>query len=410
LAELVESTEDAIRESTYSLAEENVNIFDYASYAAQIKEQISPETYRSESAWKPVLYPDRLPRGSFEVLTAEALQGEALRRNNLLAAGKAPDQWQRPVLPGDNRTPLQETTPIWVNVYGTIPLRQQWEIYNQTFDEAIEVNRPEYVYYELERAEVNPKEESVWQPIIVSPNRPAPPNHEYLHSQDFTLQWDRLIPASQSWNRRNEPLEKSRDLDHVLLFSDYYVEPSKTYVYRMRLYLINPNYNLQESLFEEGVDIKSPFVRSDWSTFARIYVPDRTTVRLLSVTPPDTNWAFPRQQNPLGLTKGTVQLDYFDWELGHSLAPVEKRDVGRGMLCNMSKEEINQYLKRMEGPVGINYPDMGLRSDVCVLDFSGGRKLQKKTSKEAQSTPDLFVPGKALLLLPDGTMYSAQTE
>jgi len=405
LAELAESTEATIKANRYTLADVNLSIFDYTSYAEQIKERISAAPYSSDLAWRPDLRPDRLPQGSFEVLTAETLRGEALRRNNLTAAGKPLEHWQPPALPNENQRPFQETTPIWVNVYGTIPLRQQWDIYNQTFDAAIEVNRPEYAFYELERAEINPKEESIWQPVIVYPDRPAPPEHEYHSSPNFVLQWDRLIPAGQSVNRRQDTLEKTRDLGNVLLFSDDTVEPSKTYAYRIRLYLANPNYNLQESLFEEGVDTKSKFVRSEWSPFARVFVPDRTTVRLLSVTPTGADF-FPRQLTPLGTASGTLLLDYFDLELGHSFTPIEKREVRRGMLCNMTKEDVNQHLRRIGVPATMNYPD--LRSDVCVLDFSGGRKLQKKESREARGTPDLFVPGKALLLLPDGTMQVAE--
>jgi len=409
LTELADDTETTIKKNRYTLADENLNVFDYAAYAEQIKERISPLPYRSDTAWRPVLRPDRPPRGSVEVLTAHALKVEALRRNNLLTVGRTLERWQRPALPNNPHLP-QETVPIWVNLYGTIPLRQQWDIYNQTFDEAIAVNRPEYVFYELERAEINPKQESVWQPVIVYPDRSTPPEYEHLFSQNFPLHWDRLIPAGQQMNSSQSTLETSRDLGATLLFSDLHVEPAKTYAYRIRLYLANPNYNLQESLFEEGVDTKNRFIRSDWSTFARVYVPGLTTVRLASVSPTDTNWDFPRLQNPLGTMTGTVLLDYFDLELGHSLAPIEKRNVRRGMLCNMSREAVRQYIRNIGGAISLNYPESGLRSDVCVLDFSGGKKLQKRGSKEAQGTPDLFVPSKALLLMPDGTMQVVQAQ
>jgi hypothetical protein len=180
------------------------------------------------------------------------------------------------------------------------------------------------------------------------------------------------------------------------------------------LYLVNPNYGLQETSVEEGVDTKNQLIRSDWSDFARVSVPDRTLVHIQSVIPTDQT-DFPRQAASLLLRpiRGTILLDYFDVELGQSLPPVEKTDVLRGMLCNMSKTEANRFVNRGKPPdeiVTINYPELGLRSYVCVMDFSGGRKLQKKPSREAQGSPDLSTASKALLLMPDGTMQITSTE
>jgi hypothetical protein len=194
----------------------------------------------------------------------------------------------------------------------------------------------------------------------------------------------------------------------MILFSDFDgVKPAATYAYRIRLYLANPNYNMQEASVEEGVDTKNPYIRSDWSPFASVYVPDRTVVLVASVTLPDSNMDFPRQSAPLRAVIGTLFLDYFDTELGQALPIVEKVRVERGMLANMTKIEANRYHSRGKSPdesVNINYPDIGLRSDVCIMDFSGGRKLQKRPT-----APDLFVPGKVLLLMPDGTMQVTTT-
>jgi len=415
LVELAESIEKNIKNNTRTFADEGLKVFDYATYAEQIKEHILPIPYHCETAWKPVLHPDRRSRGGFEILTADTFTGEAVRRTNSTIKGKTHDLWQRPPSPfatgetqDENQSPEQDESVIWVNLYGTIPLQQQWDIYNQTFDEAVEINRPEYVYYELERAKINPKEESVWSPVRVYQDHPASPDHEFQTDQNFDLLWDRLIPVKQSLNRQQSVSEKgSSDLGKMLLFSDFDVEPAKTYAYRVRLYLENPNYRVQNSFVAEGVDTRSKFVRSDWSLVARVYVPDRTTVRLQSVTPAD-RLDFPRQQVSLGTVSGTALLDYFDLEQGLSLQPVEK-DVRCGMLGNMSKEEANRYIKRTDSTASVNYPDTGLRSDVCILDFSGGKKLQKKASREAQGTPDLLVVGKALLLMPDGTMQVTST-
>ena len=414
LADLADSTKETITNNRYTIADENLTIFDYAHYAEQIKEQILSAPYRSETAWKPVLHPDQLPRGGFEILTAEALKGEAVRRIHSITGGKT-QEWQRPPSPTATDDPQYEhrlsaspTTSLWVNLYGTLPLRQQWDIYNQTFDEAIETNRPEYVYYELERAKINSTEKSAWLPVIIYPSPLAPPDHDHHTNPHFDLLWDRLIPLTTSFTRQQGTLETSHDLGNLLLFSDFNVEPATTYAYRLRLYLTNPNYNIQESFVEEGVDTKSKFVRSDWSAFARIYVPDRTTIRLQSVTPTD-GADFPRQLTPLRPISGTLFLDYFDIELGQFLPPIEKKDIRRGALGNIPKEDAIRYINRIDNITNINYPDNGLRSDVCIMDFSGGKKLQKRTSRESQGTPDLSTPSKALLLMPDGTIQTTST-
>jgi hypothetical protein len=391
LEELADHTENTIKNSAHTLADEGIRIFDYAVYAEQIREQIPSEPYHSDTAWNPVLHPDKPPRSGFEILTAEALRGEAARRSGLIVQGKEPTQWQRPSL-AESQDPAKNAS-IWVNIYGTIPMQKQWDVYNQVLNHAAELSKPEYVYYELEKAETAPNAEPVWQPVIVYPDNSSEEN-----------QSNRLIPLRQQQAALSE--------EDVLLFSDFDVQPAQTYAYRMRLYLVNPNYNLQETSVAEGVDTKSEYVQSDWSLWAKVYVPDRTLVQLQSVIPTDTA-DFPRQAAPLRPVSGTVFLDYFDIELGQSLPLAEKVNVRRGTLCNITKDEENRYINKGKSPdevVNINYPDSGLRSDVCVMDFSGGRKLQKRPTKEAQSSPDLSLTGKALLLMPDGTMQTRTAE
>jgi len=408
LVELTNDTENTIKNNGIEIAKDTVNIFDYATFAEQIRTRIPSEPYRSDAEWKPVIQPSPLPRGGFSVLVAESLRGEAVRRIDLTPQGQPPDKWHRPQL--SEMPSASNDASIWVNVYGSIPLWAQWDIYNQVFDNhAPEINRPEYVYYELERAEIKPAEIDridllFWQPVIVYPDYPGdafPTNLDI--PPDFSL--NRLVSFPQGASQEEYA-------GRSLLFSDFEVEPARTYAYRIRLYLVNPNYHLQETSVEKGVDTKNPFLRSDWSDFTLVYVPDRTLAQIQSVTHPDPA-DFPRQTAPWRPIRGTVFLDYFDIELGKSLPLVEKGDLIRGMLCNVSKNDALKYInkgKTAEEMVTINYPDAGLRSDVCIMDWSGGRKLQKKASRESQGTPDLFVASQALLLMPDGTIQVSSTE
>jgi hypothetical protein len=408
LNKLAEDTEHTIRNNASGIESEKFNIFDYATFAEQIQLQIPTEPYRSDTEWRPVLQPSPIPRGGLEILTADVLKGESVRRIGLTAQGQNPEQWQRPPLP--ELPAASNDGSIWVNLYGTIPFWSQWDIYNQVIGTlAPETNKPKYVYYELEKAEikpatVNPLEELAWHPVIVYPDYPESTLSEHFDvPPDFSP--TRLIPFAQGTSQEEYA-------NRSLLFSDFEVQPARTYVYRMRLYLINPNYHLQESSVLEGVDTKNKFLRSDWSNFARVYVPDRTVVQIQSVKPAEQT-DFPRQTTPLRSIRGTVFLDYFDVELGQSLPLVEKTDILRGMLCNMSKNEALRYVNRgrtAEEFVTINFPETGLRSDVCMMDLSGGRKLQKIASRASQGSPDLSTVDKALLLMPDGTMQITSTE
>ena len=380
LEQLAAGIEETITKIDPILEERELRSFNYSAYAEQIRETIPSVPYRSDIEWFPSILPAPLPRGGFEILTAKSFRAEAARRTGLTAQGSTAEQFSGTV--GDKRNPAQSLSAIWVNLYGTITVWEQWGIYNQALY-GIDTNRPEYVSYELEKVELRQKKIPEWTPIKIAAAGEPPTEHRILFGQ------------------RQESLQEP----NLLLYSDFDVEPGKTYVYRIRLYLRNPNYNLQETSVEEGVDTHNELVRSEWSVFARVYVPDRTLVLLRSVTPSDLA-DFPRQADPLRPVSGTLILDYFDTEQGLSLPVVEKTAVLRGALGNMSKEDASRYVNRGGAEVIVNYPDTGLRSNVCLIDFSGGRKLQKRLTRAL----DLFVPGSALLLMPDGTMQTLSTE
>jgi len=410
LERLVDITEETIRNNEITAEDKEIRVFDFAAYAEQIRKMIPLDPYRSNIEWYPVLRLAPLPRGGFEILTAQSLRAEASRTEAARRAGSTAQsaqakQWRHPSLPeiaAGNQNIARSAPAIWVNLYGTLPVWEQWEIYNQVFGNIDLANRPEYVYYEIERAEITPNEVPIWQPVVVdSVNAGSADDQSTDAGSVDNSQASRLIPFGQ-------PQEALQERD-LLLFSDFDVEPAKTYAYRIRLHVRNPNFNLQEASVEEGVDTHSEFVRSDWSAFARVYVPDRTLVHLRSVSLADDAF-FPRQIAPLSPVRGTLLLDYFDIEQGLSLPLVEKTGVLRGMLGNMSRDEANRYINRgnpgeiVAGEMIVNFPEAGLRSSVCIMDFSGGRRLQKGATREAQASPDLFVPSRALLLIPDGTM------
>ena|GEM_PF-2505328 len=385
--ELKESARDAetvILNNEDVESEGKMRMVDFASLAVQIKDQIALDSYRSFSAWMPVLHaPPQLRRG-VDVLAAHSLSGQAVRQTGIIRS-----------MPG---TVPNDPPSLWINLYGTIPFWEQWDIHHQIFDDAFETGKPDFAYYEIEKAVILSNEEPIWMPVVLFPDSPN------RIGRNFDLPLDRLVPLEQqSANRQETILWQQPDF---LLFSDFDIQPDTTYAYRIRLYLANPNYNVQETFVEESVDTASEFIRSDWSPFARVYVPERTTVSLKTLIPSDQA-NFPRQAVPLRPAQGTFGLDYFDIELGKFLPTVEKSAVQRGMLLNMSKEDANRFINRGKTPdefVHIHFPDTGLRSGIAVMDYRGGRLFQKRATREALQSPDLSVQSEVLLLMPDGTM------
>ena len=55
LKDISTAAEEAIRKNTWAAENEGVEIFDYATYAEQMKEPTPAKPYRSESAWLPPL-------------------------------------------------------------------------------------------------------------------------------------------------------------------------------------------------------------------------------------------------------------------------------------------------------------------------------------------------------------------
>ena len=55
LEEVSAAAEKAIKENTWMAENEGIQIFDYATYAGQMKETTPALPYRSESAWLPAL-------------------------------------------------------------------------------------------------------------------------------------------------------------------------------------------------------------------------------------------------------------------------------------------------------------------------------------------------------------------
>ncbi len=209
--------------------------------------------------------------------------------------------------------------------------------------------------------------------------------------------------------------------DYLFRFFDFSVETGKSYRYRVRLYVANPNYKLAEKWLEEPSLAKERFLITPFSTAsATVTVPLGSRVLTSAVTAagPRTPWAEP---------SASLYAIYFDMNDGSEWY-VEKDRVFRGQTINYSKGEAIPFETKSAENAGLDgmpmppQPKPGPRprdtrkpapptgpekrtveivSDVCVLDMFGGALLPKTGTG---NVPDLRSPGKVLVLEPSGAM------
>lgn len=239
-------------------------------------------------------------------------------------------------------------------------------------------------------------------------------------------------------DKEDEEIIKPVEVTNYLFrFFDFDVEPGKTYRYRVRLQLANPNYRLPPNVLEEESLAKEPRLMTDFSTASNmVTIPLESRVLVTKVASPKTNW-----QDP---TAGIMAV-HFNIEDGSEWC-VEKDKITRGSTINFSQQDGKNFAlsgkekERMPEPVveeptrrstGRNtrqtraerererekerkaasvkpQPEddgskrkIDILSDVCVMDLIGGNTLLK-----SQQGPvlDFTSPGRMLVLEPSGNM------
>ena len=209
-------------------------------------------------------------------------------------------------------------------------------------------------------------------------------------------------------------------LYYLFRFFDFSVEIGKTYRYRVRLYLANPNYNLAPHLLESPTLSREPLLITDFSTPSnQVTIPLSARVLVNSTIAPSlrTPWAEPST----GLC-----VVHFDMEDGSEWY-YERPAVFRGQTANFKGDGIGPPFRgtsaELGGPRPIGGPPRGgppprggtpaqlataamenkrtgieYVSEVCVLDILGGSLLQRT------SGPELRAPGRVVVLEPSGAM------
>lgn len=207
-----------------------------------------------------------------------------------------------------------------------------------------------------------------------------------------------------------EPLSDKPAKYKLLRFFDFNVEPGKSYVYRVRLVLKNPNYGK-----EAGKLIKPEFAQKQY-----LIIPD--------TTPPET--ADPKQEDSLKIRLAAVQSNIIfvpnDTQiLAESAKPKGTGDLtGRVYLLKWMKDtgqEVYKDFANIERGQVLNFNDVkpeavidptqgseakpldntNFVTDATLLDMDGGKKLTGKDRNLTEPSEMLFmfVRGKSLLLM-----------
>ncbi len=198
---------------------------------------------------------------------------------------------------------------------------------------------------------------------------------------------------------------------YLFRYFDFDVEENKSYTYRVKLVLANPNGGVEERFLEDPTSTERTIVESEFSeesnpvSFARM-----SRVYAEGVTAPTRLGAEPT---------ATLSSIYFDDESATE-SLLQGQTLRRGQIANFYKKPHNAVdvagargmmggMGGSGGMAGGGYAQAGGRggkkgggkvvdhiTDVCLVDVEGGVKIGK--------SGDLRSPGRILLLEPNGQM------
>ncbi|GHT37954.1 hypothetical protein FACS189427_11620 [Planctomycetales bacterium] len=237
-------------------------------------------------------------------------------------------------------------------------------------------------------------------------------------------------------SRRKRAQEEEEDFkpvevsNYLFRFFDFSVEPGKTYKYRIRLLLANPNFRMPPNVLTDESIAKEPILKTDFcSPTNAVTVPLESRVLVTNVTDSRSAWEDPT---------ANILAVHFDLSDGSEWC-VNKERITRGSTINYPKQKGENYVlankpkagamdsgmsdsPMMEGSPpqrGRRTPpkpnpavkpaddeskkDIDVLSDVCVLDVFGGQRLQFIGAVDSK-TQDLRSPGKMVVLEPSGNL------
>lgn len=210
-------------------------------------------------------------------------------------------------------------------------------------------------------------------------------------------------PATGAMSPRNMvAVSKNMEEDYYLFrHFDFDVEPGKTYYYRVKLFLSNPNYGLDVNLVENSATVSQSTIETDFcepSNPVALGMDSRILVE--TVEPAPRLWSEP---------KVTVASIYFDQKnVQESLTTGKK--LARGQVANFLREARKPVNMTGAGVSAAPAADGPSRknnarttddhiSNICLLDSLGGYNVK---IGGRGSTQTLVGPAKILVLEPSG--------
>lgn len=383
---------------------------------------VSELDYAVATAWRPPLWqPGK--RATPEVLPARDLIASA--GHGLMAISAADD-----ASTGGLQTVGGQR---WVVVTGVIEDSKQQQAFQEAFGESLagnpQADRPDYVYFRVERAEVQPGQESRTLAWMRQNVRAMYEFHERWFGTSQEIVDARYIPPARSGISLVFPLgplvdrEWSLDVAHpriplaasaeisqrrrhaaigqsvvreaapdrlLVRYFDYGVEPGKRYQYRLKLVLANPNYGLRtHDLYDEETAGRR-YLESGWSE-------PTPTIRV----PPDTHVlagiaaAHPRHPT------ATVMLVRLDADKGKYNCREVQAGRGRwlgagGMLLDVRGGETMPGRSRLAAPASVLLLDAdGNLTIGDELDDRPEYKDRKSILEQSQPKPPGLIAAAA---------------
>ncbi|MDO5554187.1 MAG: hypothetical protein Q4G68_10540 [Planctomycetia bacterium] len=189
---------------------------------------------------------------------------------------------------------------------------------------------------------------------------------------------------------------------------DFDVEMGKTYYYRVKLILANPNFGLDENFVEDPTTVGRTYISSEFSEssnpvslgrVSRIYaeqveapsVPGGEPRATLASVYFDSETATESVEKTLRVTRG--QVANFPRRVHKPLAPAAQSTLGSDPMGMMGGPGEATGSKRKKNTQNKDTKLVDHVSDICVLDAFGGYRLPGG---------ELRSPGKMILLEPSG--------
>ncbi len=206
-------------------------------------------------------------------------------------------------------------------------------------------------------------------------------------------------------NESRMKIQQAASVDYYLFrYFDFEVEPDKTYVYRVKLILGNPNYGVDEHFVEDPSTLDKTFVESEFSAPSNpVALGAISRVLAENVEASSRPGAEPR------ITLSSV---YFDEE-DASESIIQGQNLKRGQVANFYSQKHDAVSVAGGRSSASMYDAMGMGSagskkggkpknksvnhisNVCVVDALGGAKISGVTLRS---------PGKVLFLEPNGLL------